>query len=71
LTVANALYALEKLEQPWNLMLSSACPYCGSPGAWLRAASDGRVDADCPEGCDAHNYVQGLLSRLAAKEKER
>lgn len=64
LKVVNVLHALERLEEPWQLMLTSACPRCGSPGAWLRANSDGRADADCPEGCDAHDYVQALLGRL-------
>jgi hypothetical protein len=75
-TVATVLYALEKAEQPWRLMLVSDCPYCGSPGAWLRARSPGHVlpnglhdvggavDVDCPDGCDSDNYVQALLARL-------
>jgi hypothetical protein len=66
LTVANVLHALEALGEPWTLMLSSACPYCGSPGAWVRASRD-RVEADCPNECDASNYVQGLLGRLEEK----
>jgi hypothetical protein len=84
-SVVNVLYALERLEHPWQLMLSTACPYCGSPGAWLQAHSrgyvlpsngyrdpKGRVDVDCPEGCDADNYVQALLALLAdRKERDR
>ena len=69
LRVANVLHALEKLDESWTLMLTSGCPYCGHPGAWLRANSDGFADADCPSGCDANNYVGGLLGRLDEKEK--
>jgi hypothetical protein len=68
LTAANVLHGLEELEADWELMLTSRCPYCGSPGAWFRANRD-HVDADCPEGCDANNYVHGLLGRRAEKEK--
>jgi hypothetical protein len=81
LAIANVLYALERLKHPWQLMLTSACPYCGSPGAWLQAhsrgyvlpgngypAPEGRVDVDCPEGCDADNYVQALLALVAARK---
>ena len=32
-TVANVLYALEQIEEPWRLLLASDCPYCGSQGA--------------------------------------
>jgi hypothetical protein len=81
LAVANVLYAFERLEHPWQLMLTSTCPYCGSPGAWLQAhsrgwvlpgngypAPEGRVDVDCPEGCDADNYVQALLALVADRK---
>lgn len=57
------LYALERLGEPWQLMLTSKCPACGSPGAWLQASSDRKPDADCPDGCDANRYVQALLAR--------
>jgi hypothetical protein len=74
--VANVLYALERIEEPWQLMLASDCPYCGLPGAWLRVRSpghllanglidaDGAVDVDCPLGCSAGNYTQALLGAL-------
>jgi hypothetical protein len=85
LSVVNVLHSLDQLERPWQLMLTCTCPYCGSPGAWLQAhsrgyvlpgngypAPEGRVDVDCPEGCDANNYVQALLALLAdRKERER
>lgn len=67
LKVANVLHAHERLGHPWTLMLTSDCPYCGAQGAWLRAHSDGRVDADCPEGCDANRYTGALLGKLAEK----
>jgi hypothetical protein len=75
-TAANVLFALERLERPWRLLLASDCPYCGSPGAWLHVRSrgtvlanghiepDGRTEFDCPNGCDTDNYVQALLGRL-------
>ena len=70
LTVTNVLYALEQLDEPWTLMVTSTCPGCGHPGAWLRASASGAADADCPDGCDVHKYVQALLGRLDdAKEK--
>jgi hypothetical protein len=76
---ANVLYALELTEQPWNLMLASDCPYCGSQGAWLQVRSRGhtlpngmhddigRVELDCPNGCNPDNYVGALLGRVAEK----
>jgi hypothetical protein len=70
LTVANVLHALEGLGVDWRLMIASDCPYCGGPAAWLRASRD-HVDADCPGGCDSHNYVQGLLASLAKQQKEK
>jgi hypothetical protein len=30
--VVNVLHGLERLERPWTLMLTCACPYCGHPG---------------------------------------
>jgi hypothetical protein len=81
-TVANVLYVLERLEEPWTLMLATRCPYCGSMGAWLHARSgevllengyrdpNGRIDVDCPNGCTADNYVQSLLGRLGRKEAQ-
>jgi hypothetical protein len=74
--LANVLFALERLGEPWRLMLTSDCPYCGAQGAWLQVRSrgtvltsgfidpDGRVEFDCPNGCDTGNYVQALLGRL-------
>jgi hypothetical protein len=68
--VANVLAALERLDEPWTLMLTSDCPYCGEPGAWLRASND-HVDVDCPGGCGPHEFTQALLGRLDDKEEKR
>lgn len=80
-SVANVLHALERTGEPWQLMVTSNCPACGSPGAWLRAHSRGTVlrngyidptggvDADCPNECEAHAYVQALLARLNEREE--
>ena len=65
-SIANVLYALQKVGEPWTLMLTCACTYCGGPGAWLRAV-DGRVYVDCPAGCDAHAFTQSLLGRLGGR----
>lgn len=77
---ANALAALERIEEPWRLMLASDCPYCGSQGAWMHVHSrgtvltnglidpNGRVDVDCPDGCNSDNYVQAILGRLDRQE---
>jgi hypothetical protein len=67
-TVANVLHALEEIGENWKLMISSDCPCCGSMGGSFRANSDGHVDADCPEGCNAENYVRGLLGRSASPD---
>jgi hypothetical protein len=78
-SVANVLYALEQLAEPWQVMVCSRCPSCGSPGGWVRAHSAGTVlannyisqggfDADCPEGCDKDQILQGLLGQLHNKE---
>jgi len=79
-SAANILFVLEKIAQPWRLMLASECPYCGSPGAWLNVRSGGHVltngyrdpsgcvEVDCPSGCTADNYMQALLARLDEKE---
>jgi hypothetical protein len=64
LDVANVLYALERLGDPWRLMLTSDCPYCGAQGAWLRASSTGGVDADCPDGCNVERYIGALRGRI-------
>ena len=73
---ANVLYALERIEEPWRLMLATCCPFCGSQGAWLHVRSrgtvlvnglidpEGRVELDCPSGCSSDNYAQALLGRL-------
>ena len=61
---ANTLYALEKVREPWQLLLASDCPFCGSRGAWLTCDSNGRTEVDCPEGCTPDNYTQSLLGRL-------
>jgi hypothetical protein len=68
--VVNVLYALEKLEEPWTLMLACDCPYCGGPGAWLRAKRE-HVDVDCPAGCGPDEFTQDLLGRLSRKEATR
>ena len=44
-------------------MLTCRCPYCGGPGAWLRASNE-QVDVDCEAGCDAHAFTQALLGHL-------
>ena len=59
----NVLYALEQVGEPWQLMLTYRCPYCGGPGAWLRATYD-QVDVDCQAGCDAQAFTKALLGRL-------
>lgn len=66
LHVANVLFALERLGEPWKLQLVCSCPYCGHPAGWLRA-SPARVDFDCEGGCDSSNFVQALLGRVARK----
>jgi hypothetical protein len=71
LGVANALYSLEELDEAWQVMLTSRCPYCDSPGAWLRGSSHGRIDADCPSGCDSHAYTQALLARVHESKGRR
>ena len=62
--VANTLYALEKLGKPWDVMLSTDCPYCGAQGTWLRADSNGTLNVDCPYGCNAERFTGALLGRL-------
>jgi hypothetical protein len=76
LIIATVLVTFGRLQEPWRLLLASNCPYCGSQGAWLHVRSrgsalangyiapDGRVELDCPNGCDSDNYVQALLARL-------
>lgn len=68
LRVVNVIYALEALEEPWQMMVTCACPYCGHPGAWLRADRD-HVDVDCSAGCDAQAFTNGLLGRLDEEEQ--
>jgi hypothetical protein len=68
LTVANVLHALDEIGQNWTLMLGTACPVCGDPGAWLRA-SRGRIWIDCAGPCDAREFTTALLGRLHEKEK--
>jgi hypothetical protein len=63
LRAVNVIYALEALEESWQLMVTSTCPHCDHPGAWLRANRD-HVDVDCPAGCDAHAFTQALLGHL-------
>jgi hypothetical protein len=70
LNVVNVLFALERLREPWTLMLACVCPACGAPGAWLRADATS-VDVDCPEGCDADRFTGGLVSRLNGAEAAR
>jgi hypothetical protein len=65
--VVAVLYALERLEENWTLMVGCACPYCGDPGGWLRA-SPKRVEIDCAAGCDTRTFTQALLGRLEEKE---
>jgi hypothetical protein len=66
--VVNVIFALEQLGERWQLMLTcDECPYCGGPGAWLRAKND-HVDVDCPAGCDPQAFTNGLLGRLHEKE---
>jgi hypothetical protein len=66
--VANVLFALERLEEPWTLMITCLCPYCGAGGAWLRAGND-HVDVDCSSGgCGPHEFTQALLGRLSEEK---
>jgi hypothetical protein len=66
--VANVLFSLEELGEEWALMLACACPYCGDPGAWLRAGAD-RVVIDCGGGCDSRAFTQALLGRLDERRR--
>jgi hypothetical protein len=70
LNVANVLFALERLGEPWSLMLASVCPACGSHGAWLRATPAG-VDVDCDEGCGPDAYAGALLARIRRQDVAR
>ena len=70
-TAAKVLHGLEELQEPWKLLLVCQCPYCGHEGAWFRASSNGQINADCPSRCDANNYIQGLLGRLAEQEEQK
>lgn len=66
-TLVNVLAALEAIDEQWRVLLTCACPYCGHPGAWLRASHD-HVDVDCPNGCGTTEFVQALLGLLTTKE---
>ena len=66
-TVANVLAALEAVGEPWRVLLSTDCPYCGHPGAWLHVNRD-HAESDCPNGCTPSEFVQALLGRLTDKE---
>jgi hypothetical protein len=64
LRVVNVLAALERLGEPWKLMLTCTCAYCGSrDGVWLVASPD-HVTLDCSTGCTDEQLVQALLGRL-------
>jgi hypothetical protein len=63
LKIANIIYALERLGEPSTVMLGFRCPYCGDPGAWLRASA-GRIELDCTQGCEPEAIVRALLGRL-------
>jgi hypothetical protein len=67
-TVANVLYALETLGAPWQLMIGTACPVCGDPGAWLRASRE-RVFIDCAGPCSASEFTTALLGRLHERKE--
>jgi hypothetical protein len=70
--VASTLHALDVLELPWWAMVNTDCPYCGSPGAWLRTTSKpdsatskaGRPWVSCPEGCTTDQFTSALAGRL-------
>lgn len=63
--VANTLAALDIARMPWQAMVMTDCPFCGSPGAWLRTASDDAPFVDCPTGCTTGEFTQALAYRLA------
>jgi hypothetical protein len=68
LTAANVLFALERIEEPWTLMIGCRCPYCGSEGGWLRGSRAG-LEVDCAGGCDTRTFTTALLARLEEKGK--
>jgi hypothetical protein len=66
-TLVNVLAALEAVEGPWRILLTTDCSYCGHPGAWLHVNRD-HVELDCPNGCTPSEFVQALLGLLTDKE---
>lgn len=61
-TMANVLHALDRSGLPWEAMISCACPYCDSPGAWFRTSPKG-TRVDCPDGCGEREFVGALAAR--------
>jgi hypothetical protein len=62
--VASTLHALDTLRTPWRAMVTTCCPYCDSPGAWLRVSDSGKPHVDCPDGCTADKFTSALAGRL-------
>ena len=63
--VASTLHALDTLGLPWQAMVTTDCPYCDSPGAWLRTNSGpDKPHVDCPDGCTTSQFTSALAGRL-------
>lgn len=62
--IANTLGALERLGVPWQATVTTDCPYCRSPGAYLRTTTNSEPFADCPAGCTTREFTQALAGRL-------
>ena len=69
--IADTLAALDACGRTWRAMVTTACPYCGSPGGWLRGEGEGRLWFDCPSDCRIEAFAQALAGRLALAEAQR
>jgi hypothetical protein len=69
--LANTLAALDACGRRWVAMVSTDCPYCASPGAWLRIGSGSSAYADCPDGCGSTEFVGALAAEATIARSRR
>jgi hypothetical protein len=69
--VMDLLAKLAEVGEPWQVMVSTHCQFCGGPGAWYRVGSEEKEPhLDCPDGCSSRAYTQGLEGKIQLARAE-
>ena len=68
-TAANALLALDRLGERWEITITTRCPYCESPNAQLVVSRDHEPYLHCQGACTARMFAGALAGRIHDRQE--